>query len=125
MARKTPPVTSFGPELQEALRRGSTSDYTITLESEAVAIRFAHRLNSLRAAMRSEDHPDWRQLYRTSVRRRGSQVMIGPQDSQFASALRDALESLPSTTPTPTPNSSESVSADSFLAGLGKPDDKS
>lgn len=87
MARTFAPVTSFGQELHDALRRGANARLVITFDNERMAIRFNQRINALRAAMKRENHSDWVQLYRCQARREGCKLILSPADSEFRSAL--------------------------------------
>ena len=89
MARTSPPVSSFGPELQRALRAGVQRETKIEFSTENLAIRFVHRLNALRKALRVEKHPDAEHLYRCGIHRdKGSSIVkLMPRDSEFAEAV--------------------------------------
>lgn len=86
------PVSSFGPELQSALRSGSNKRLELSFESPALAVRFAARINQLRSAMRAEGHPDADRLYRAGVYlpKGTCTVVIMPKDSEFRDALKAA-----------------------------------
>ena len=91
------PVSSFGAELQATLREGANKELRLKFDSEALATRFIHRLNALRAAMKREEHSDWEQFYRCGVHRDPSDrktIILSPRDSEFRSALQDAGVSL-------------------------------
>lgn len=117
MPRKPPPLSSFGPELQKALRAGSETETKITFETEKIAARFCARLNELRKAMRSANHPDTDQLYRCAVLRAGAIVTLKPRDSEFAGALKGVEISGP-TPGVPVPEGETKSAVDSFLADL-------
>jgi hypothetical protein len=96
------PASSFGAELQATLREGANKELRLKFDSEALATRFMHRLNALRAAMKREDHPDWQQLYRCGVHKDAHDkkiLILAPRDSEFRKALQDAGVSL--TAPVP------------------------
>lgn len=59
MARKPPPLTSFGPELMETLRKAGTGKVELNFETFSLASRFQQRIYQLRNAMRAHDHPDY------------------------------------------------------------------
>src|SRR5215831_18448697 len=87
------PASSFGAELQATLREGANKELRLKFESEALATRFMHRINALRAALKREDHADWEQLYRCGVRRDPGDrrtLILAPRDSEFRSVLKDA-----------------------------------
>lgn len=114
------PVSSFGAELQATLRKGAQQAFEITFETPQLAIRFQHRINALRAAMKREKHSDWEQLYRCGVyidKADPKKLIIAPRDSEFRKALAAAgitnLEPLPTTEVTIT-----SGPSDNFLAEI-------
>ena len=125
MTKSKTPVSSFGPELQDALRAGSNQRIELAFESESLAIRFAARINALRSAMRRENHSDADRLYRAGVYREGACVIIMPKDSEFRGVLKAAgLFNVPDApvvqhidVPTPRPGT-EDDPANSFLASL-------
>jgi len=87
------PIASFGSELQATLREGANKELRLKFDSEALATRFMHRLNALRAAMKREQHPDWEQLYRCGIHRDVKDhkiVILSPRDSEFRSVIQDA-----------------------------------
>jgi len=87
------PASSFGAELQATLREGANKELRLKFESEALATRFMHRINALRAALKRENHTDWEQLYRCGVHRDPADrktLILAPRDSEFRSALQDA-----------------------------------
>jgi len=87
------PASSFGSELQATLREGANKELRLKFETEALATRFMHRLNALRAALKREQHTDWEQLYRCGVHKdvKDKKVLIlAPRDSEFRQALLDA-----------------------------------
>jgi len=87
------PVSSFGAELQATLREGANRELRLKFESEALATRFTHRLNALRAAMKREEHPDWELLYACGIHRDPADkktIIISPRDSEFRKVLSDA-----------------------------------
>lgn len=91
MGKGNSPVSSFGPELLEALRRGSNGRCEYDFESYQVAFKFLSRINALRAAMRREKHPLWEAVLRAGVRinkkENPCRVIIEPRDAEFRSAL--------------------------------------
>lgn len=121
------PVSSFGIELQNALRAGSNKEVRIEFATPNLALRFNQRINALRAAMRREAHPDADQYYRAGVsisKENPKELIIAPKDSEFRAALKTAgidapplPETLIMTMPTPQPGTSPD-SADQFLATL-------
>lgn len=120
------PVSSFGKELQDALRAGSNKEVRIEFTTPELALRFNQRINSLRAAMRREAHPDSDQLYRAGVRiskENPKILIISPKDSEFRDALKAAgLEAAPlpqviTISMTPSPGVSPDA-ADAFLSTL-------
>lgn len=122
--RYNAPVSSFGAELHEALRRGSDTEFRLTFDTPTLAKRFQHRINHLRAAMKKENHRDWEQLYRCGVHIDSADpkvLILAPRDSEFRSALSAAQigpEPLPIrevSIPTPLP---EDSAVDSFLGEL-------
>jgi hypothetical protein len=87
------PLSSFGAELQEVMRQGANKEIRITFDTEALATRFLHRINTLRVAMKREKHPDWEQLYRCSARKDEQDpkiLIVAPRDSEFLPALKSA-----------------------------------
>jgi hypothetical protein len=87
------PASSFGAELQATLREGANKELRLKFDSEALATRFTHRINALRAALKREAHSDWEQLYRCGVHRDPADrkiVILSPRDSEFRAALADA-----------------------------------
>lgn len=87
------PVSSFGAELQATLREGANKELRLKFDTEAMATRFMHRLNALRAAMKREQHSDWEQLYRCGVHRDATDhkiIILSPRDSEFRAALKEA-----------------------------------
>jgi hypothetical protein len=100
------PASSFGAELQATLREGANKELRLRFDSEALATRFMHRLNALRAAMKREEHPDWQQLYRCGVHKDPNDkkiLILAPRDSEFRKALQEAGVSLTA----PVPESTE------------------
>ena len=120
------PASSFGAELQATLREGANKELRLRFDSEALATRFMHRINALRAALKRENHPDWEQLYRCGVHRDTGDrrtLILAPRDSEFRSVLKDAgvtVNPIPEvkefTIKTPSPDSVPSV--DDFLSDL-------
>ena len=87
------PVSSFGAELQATLREGANRELRLKFESEALATRFIHRLNALRAAMKREEHRDWQMLYSCGIHRDPADktiIIISPRDSEFRRVLTEA-----------------------------------
>src|SRR6516162_8664705 len=117
------PASSFGAELQSVLREGGNRVLRLSFETEALATRFMHRLNALRAALKREKHSDWEQLYRCGIHKDATDkkiLILAPRDSEFRAAITAA-----GVTVTPPPEVSEytirtSVSdpAEDFLATL-------
>lgn len=123
MARTFAPVTSFGQELHEALRAGANKRIELKFDNEKMAIRFGQRINSLRAAMKKENHPDWVQLYRCQCRREGAKLILAPADSEFRGVLDAAgIANVPPPPPTTTVEISTpapgEVSVDSLFTDL-------
>lgn len=124
------PSSSFGAELQATLREGANKELRLKFDSEAIATRFMHRINALRAAMKREDHADWEQLYRCGVHRDPADrktIILAPRDSEFRGALQNAGVALAAPVPevseytikTPkTPDAPPTDPADDFLATL-------
>lgn len=128
MTKSKLPVSSFGPELQNALRAGSNEELRLVFDTPQMAIRFSARINALRAAMRREKHPDTDRLYRAGVsisRENDKCVVIAPKDSEFRDVLREAgIRGTPPSPhvtkleiPTPRPGV-EHDPANDFLANL-------
>ena len=127
MTSSNQPVSSFGSELQAALREGANRRLEIRFSDPKLAIRFCQRINSLRAAMRKANHPGWEQLYRAGAtidREDRRLLVIQPKDAEFRDALRDAKITTPPApltthveVPTPKPGVATD-SADDFLATL-------
>ena len=117
MPRKPPPLSSFGPELQSALRAGAAKETKITFETERIASRFVARLNQLRHAMRAINHPDTDELYRCSVTRDGVNVSLKPRDSEFSGALKGIEMSGP-TPGVPVPEAEVKSAVEDFLSDL-------
>ena len=87
------PASSFGAELQATLREGANKELRLKFDTEAMATRFMHRINALRAAMKREAHQDWEQLYRCGVHRDVLDrkiIVLSPRDSEFRTTLKDA-----------------------------------
>lgn len=126
MAKSNTPVSSFGPEILAVLRAGCETRNTYDLPTPQAAFRFMSRLNSLRAAMKREAHPDSDRVYRAGVkinRENRCQVIVEPRDSEFRDMLSRAevriasAEGPSDTAPTPRPGTSQDA-ADSFLSTL-------
>lgn len=126
MAKSNTPVSSFGPEILAVLRAGCETRNTYDLPTPQAAFRFMSRLNSLRAAMKREAHPDSDRVYRAGVkinRENRCQVIVEPRDSEFRDMLSRAevriapAEGPSDTVPTPRPGTSQDA-ADSFLSSL-------
>lgn len=127
MTKSKAPVSSFGPELQNALRAGANEKIILVFDTPQLAVRFAARINALRSAMRREKHRDTDQLYRAGVsipKENPCSVVIAPKDSEFRTALKAAgLDSAPlpiervMDVPTPQPGT-EHDPANNFLASL-------
>lgn len=105
------PLSSFGPEIQSALVKGSTFQVRIPFENGKLAVRFQQRVHQLRVAMAKEDHPDTQAAYRAGTRLEGTLlphyktktpsaktldlsqpawVIIEPKDAEFTGALARA-----------------------------------
>jgi hypothetical protein len=87
------PVSSFSSSLQAVLRKGAEEEVRLNFQNENLAIRFMHRINSLRSAMRKEGHKDWEQYYRAGVyrdRKDATVVIIAPRDHEFREAIDKA-----------------------------------
>jgi hypothetical protein len=116
------PASSFGAELQATLREGANKELRLKFDSEAIATRFMHRINALRAAMKREAHSEWEQLYRCGVHRDPSDrkiIILSPRDSEFRTALQDAGVTL--TAPIP-PISEYTIKTPKALAPSIDPD---
>jgi hypothetical protein len=70
------PLESFGPEIKEALLKGSRERFILPFPSSARATAFQRRCNGLRAALRRREHPDYKAVARcrVSVYRRTNHV---------------------------------------------------
>lgn len=116
------PVSSFGDELQKALRLGCKQEVILNFPSEKLASRFRQRIMALRRAMRTEKHPEWQEAYRCGVFLEGARVTLAPRDSEFAGVIG----ALPPAPPLPEAPSlvegapEPSDPADAFLASLHK-----
>jgi hypothetical protein len=128
--RSRTPVSSFGPELLAALREGSERQVTFSFPDPKVAIRFIARINSLRVAMRREEHDYAEAVYRCGARidpDNRCRVILAPRDSEFLSALKaaevDVTPLLPKA-PTPLPGVAPDDEAESFLSTLGMKSEK-
>lgn len=127
MTASNQPVSSFGAELQAALREGANRRLRIEFDDPRMAIRFQARLNALRVALRKAAHPDWEQMYRAgiSIDKENPRVLvIQPKDAEFRDALRAAKVQAPPdpltshvVVETPVPGVSRD-GADDFLATL-------
>lgn len=111
------PLSSFGPELMQALVAGGRGRVVIPFAEKAKAHSFQRRIHTLRARMRDEDHKDYDVAARAKVSlywghraveaklapggreadfkdddrgRLGAWIVIAPQDSEFAEALAAA-----------------------------------
>lgn len=106
------PVISFGPELFEALIRGSKERVEIGPMPYRVALKLQYRINHLRAAMQTETHEHatlvlrartsitWSSDTPISVSRNRVRVpidrnapcvvIVEPHDSEFGDLLRNA-----------------------------------
>lgn len=120
MTRPKHPASSFGPNLFNALREGAVREVRLPCDTEQMATRLMHRLNSLRVALKREDHPDWKELYRCGIHRDSKDrkvVILAPRDSEFTGALKDIQPPpLPSENATPIAPSGDPT--DAFLASL-------
>jgi hypothetical protein len=123
------PVSSFGADLHATLREGANKELRLKFDSEALCTRFMHRLNALRAAMKREDSPGWRELYRCGVHRDIADkkvLILSPRDSEFRKAIQDAGIDLSTpvapiveyTIRTPMPGAPSGDPAEDFLATL-------
>ena len=131
---KLPALTTFGPEIQAALIKGSREEVVIDLPyHEAVVLR--QRMHQLRARMREDKHPltpivnaakitiRWSEDVATSTTRKGMkyptirqsivQLVIRPQDSTFRQALERAGVSID--IPDPIPLSVDDISGDDVI----------
>ena len=115
-AKRKTPVSSFGPEIMQALLRGAKERFELVLPYRE-AVRFAMRINSLRRAMYDESHSEATLVQKTRVRVRWgeaggfdktpekhssrnvpfpvdreapSRLIIEPHDSEFTEALLKA-----------------------------------
>lgn len=108
---KTPrPVESFGPEILAALLKGATDGISVSMPYRT-AVRFRLRIHQLREAMRKSAHEKYELCSRvrvsvkwpeeTEVTRLGRHfvpsdrstpclVLLQPNDTEFAEALRGA-----------------------------------
>lgn len=125
MAKSNNPVSSFGPELMTVLRKGADTRSVYALPDPKSAFRFMSRINSLRAAMRREDHPDSDRVYRAGIRidkENKCNVIVEPRDSEFGDILAKAGTELKplfaSSNPVLEKPGVAPDSADSFLADL-------
>jgi hypothetical protein len=134
---KDMPVDSFGPNLQAVLRKGANVEVKINFPTPELALRFRHRIHTLRAAMKRENHPDWQQLYRCGIYidpKDTKALIIAPRDSEFNEALKDAgftdieaTQKVEYTIPEPKiprPDNPADDPAESFLATLRDASDK-
>jgi len=115
------PASSFGAELQATLREGANKELRIKFSNAKLCTRFMHRLNALRAALKREDHADWEQLYRCGIHKDildPCTLILGPRDSEFRSAIKDAGVSLTAPIPEKVEVTVSSDPADDFLATL-------
>lgn len=127
---KDMPASSFGANLHEVLRKGANKELVLNFPTSALAVRFRHRINALRSAMKREKHPDWKQLYRCGVYvdpARPNTLIIAPRDSEFNDVLKkagvetDSLERIEYSIPvsaTPFDKPDPYDPAESFLATL-------
>lgn len=86
--KKVPAVTSFGPELLSLLLAGSTERREVELDSPQAAFKLRHRIHILRSAMRTENHRDKDLVEKAKVSVVGNRVIVQPQDSEFANAIK-------------------------------------
>src|SRR5215469_12720614 len=141
--RRAHPVSSFGPELLEALVRGGERELIIELPEVRNATYMVQRLYELRKRMREEEHPQWELVSRCRISNvrtidgkpvKTNIVRIRPYDAEFRHALDRALDSagfpgmkeitevkgIPSDSPPDPPSDTPSGAFDSFLANLAK-----
>lgn len=146
------PIASFGPELMALLIKGSQEKVVLTFEGEHGRRKAKHlqlRIQTLRARMREERHPDYRITMRAKVSvmwgeravkenapvdwkedemgYRGALLVVRPHDSEFSDAIAKAGVNVPP--PTFTPPSSKRTNTgdflDEILAGVDTTDDPS
>jgi hypothetical protein len=100
-----PIVASFAPELLELLKRASREPITIELHDVKAAIRLCFQLNSLRKAMRLEQHPLVRIVSAVNISAtKDGNLLARPADSTFLAAIHAAgiaVEDAPSSTHSP------------------------
>lgn len=95
------PVSSFGPELMAALKKGAVEKVELKFPSMKAAIFFQHRIHTLRSMMREENHPDAELVSRARTARhwdaandpkgeKGCSLIIQPNDIQFRSIVEAA-----------------------------------
>lgn len=59
-------VSSFGPEIMQALLRGAKERFEVPL-TYRMAVQFSQRINRLRRAMREEAHPQYGLVAKTKI----------------------------------------------------------
>lgn len=101
------PVSSFGPEMMAALKKGAVEKLVLKFPNLKAATFFHHRLHTLRSAMREEQHPDAELVSRARASKvwgaklgeeyandfkglKACHIVIEPNDAQFNAVLAEA-----------------------------------
>lgn len=101
------PVSSFGPAMMAALKKGAVEKVVLKFPNLKSATFFHHRLHLLRAAMREENHSESALVSRARATKewgeklgpafaddvrglRACHIVIQPNDDQFNSVLEEA-----------------------------------
>jgi hypothetical protein len=98
-----PIVASFAPELLELLKRASREPITIELHDTKASMRLCFQLNSLRKAMRLEQHPLVRIVSAVNINvTKDGNLFARPADSNFLAAIHAAGIAVPEVAPSST-----------------------
>jgi hypothetical protein len=124
--RRRYPVASFGPEMMAALKKGAVETVTLKFPNLKAATFFHHRIHTLRAAMREENHPDAELVARARAMKvwgaklgkdyetdfkgeKACHVVIQPNDAQFADVMKEAGVEVPQVVVALTPAEGEAL----------------
>ena len=97
---------AFDSTLQILFREGTQKELRIPCGSHAEVIQWRSRMHRLRLTMQKENHPDWKLMYRATVRidpKDPCTLLIQPVDYEFKQAIVKALGPLPTLAPEATP----------------------
>lgn len=88
------PLESFDPRLKDIWLTAVRQPVELQFSTAKQAIRFQHRLQQYRAALKRVDPEAARLLYRAKCSRSGNALLVTKQDEEFSEVLNQISEQL-------------------------------